>query len=128
MYEHMNNVAAGGENMSECVFCLISKKKIPSQIVYEDDDLLAFKDINPEAPVHILIVPKKHIASVMELTENDAGLVSNIYNVAKKLAVDFNIDESGFRIVTNCGRDGGQSVSHLHFHLLGGRGLQWPPG
>lgn len=114
--------------MSDCVFCLIAEKKIPSEIVYEDNELVVFKDINPEAPVHVLIVPKKHIPSVMELTDDDNMLISKIYSVAKSLAKDFKISEGGFRIVTNCGKDGGQSVNHLHFHLLGGRVLQWPPG
>lgn len=114
--------------MPECVFCLIVAGRIPGDIVYEDDELLAFKDINPEAPVHILIVPKRHIPSVMDLKDSDMALISKIYNVARKLASDFDIAKSGFRIVTNCGKDGGQSVGHLHFHLLGGRELQWPPG
>jgi len=114
--------------MHECVFCLISDGKIPSAIVYEDEELIAFKDINPEAPVHILIVPRKHIPSLAELSDNDMSLISKIYIVAKKLAKDFLIIDKGFRIVANCGKDGGQSVNHLHFHLLGGRALQWPPG
>lgn len=114
--------------MPDCVFCMIRDKKIPSQIVYEDDELIAFNDINPEAPVHVLIIPKKHISSVMKIEDGDAKLLSSIFNVAKKLAKEFNIAESGFRIVTNCGKDGGQSVDHMHFHLLGGRAMQWPPG
>jgi histidine triad (HIT) family protein len=114
--------------MSECVFCLICEKKIPSQIVYEDDEVIAFKDINPEAPVHILILPRKHIPSLMELSDDDLPLIQRIYNIAKKIAKDNGISQSGFRIVSNCGKDGGQSVNHIHFHLLGGRSLQWPPG
>ncbi|KPU44120.1 HIT-like protein [Oxobacter pfennigii] len=114
--------------MPDCIFCLISQKKIPSEILYEDEDCMAFKDINPEAPVHILIIPKKHIESVMELTEEDSGIISKIFNVAKLLSSELKIANSGFRIVSNCGKDGGQTVGHLHFHLLGGRQLQWPPG
>lgn len=114
--------------MPDCVFCLIADKKIPSQIVYEDDEIIAFKDINPEAPVHILIIPKKHIPSVMELDDGDMQLLPKIFGVARNLAKEFGIAESGFRIVSNCGKDGGQSVGHMHFHLLGGRALQWPPG
>lgn len=114
--------------MSECVFCLIIDNKIPSTKVYEDDELLAFKDINPEAPVHILIVPKKHIPTIADISKDDMALISKIYAVAIKLASEFDIAKSGFRIVTNCGNDGGQSVNHLHFHLLGGRQMHWPPG
>lgn len=114
--------------MSDCVFCLIAEKKIPSQIVYEDDDILAFKDINPEAPVHILIIPKKHISSLLELSGEDFTIVSRVYGVIKDLAKKFGVHENGFRVVTNCGRDGGQTVNHLHFHMLGGREFQWPPG
>lgn len=114
--------------MEDCLFCMISHKKIPSNIVYEDDDILAFKDINPEAPVHILIIPKKHIPSLMEASGEDLSLFSKIFSVVQKIAVDNGIDKSGFRVVTNCGNDAGQSVKHVHFHLLGGRTLQWPPG
>lgn len=114
--------------MSDCVFCLICEKKIPSDIVYEDEDVLAFKDINPEAPVHVLIVPKKHIASLIDMDDDDLRIISRIFKVANKIAVDTGIAESGFRLVTNCGKDAGQSVAHVHFHLLGGRSMQWPPG
>lgn len=114
--------------MQDCVFCLISNKKIPSEIVYEDDELIAFKDNNPEAPVHILIIPKKHIPSLMELNDCDMHLMPKIFDTARKLAREFKIDKSGFRLVCNCGKDGGQSVGHMHFHLLGGRALKWPPG
>lgn len=114
--------------MPDCVFCMIADKKIPSQIVYEDEEILAFKDINPEAPVHILIIPKKHFTSLMELNEEDMPIISKIFDTAKKLAKDFGISESGFRIVNNCGSDGGQSVDHMHFHMMGGRSMHWPPG
>lgn len=114
--------------MPDCVFCMIADKKIPSQIVYEDEEILAFKDINPEAPVHILIIPKKHFTSLMELNEEDMPIISKIFDTAKKLAKDFGISESGFRIVNNYGSDGGQSVDHMHFHMMGGRLMHWPPG
>ncbi len=114
--------------MEDCVFCKIANKKINSDIVYEDDDVIAFKDINPAAPIHILIIPKKHIASIMSLNDENIDVVSKIYGVAKKLAAENNIDKKGFRIVANCGEDGGQTVEHMHFHLLGGRSMQWPPG
>lgn len=114
--------------MEDCVFCMICEKKIQSNIIYEDDEILAFKDINPEAPIHILIILKKHIASLMEASEDDLLLFSKVFSAAQKIAVKSGIDKNGFRIVTNCGKDGGQSVNHVHFHLLGGRKLQWPPG
>jgi len=114
--------------MSDCVFCLIRDKKIPSQVVYEDDDVLAFKDINPEAPVHIIVIPKKHIPTLMDISQDDSELFSKILTVIKKLSAELNIAEKGFRVVNNCGKDGGQTVHHLHFHLLGGRPMQWPPG
>lgn len=114
--------------MPDCVFCLIRDKKIPSQTVYEDNDVLAFKDINPESPVHIIVIPKKHISTLMDISQDDDLLVSKIYSVIRRLAVELDLAESGFRVVTNYGRDGGQTVNHLHFHLLGGRPMQWPPG
>lgn len=112
----------------DCIFCKIVEGAIPSDKVYEDEKVIAFKDINPEAPVHIIIIPKEHIESVRELDENNAEIVSHIILSAKKIAKDLGISESGFRIVNNCGKDGGQTVPHLHFHLLGGRDMQWPPG
>ncbi len=107
----------------DCLFCKIINKEIPSQIVYEDDDILAFNDIAPKAPVHILIIPKKHIDSHAQLMEEDTELLGKIHMVIKKLAVEKGISESGYRVVINCGEDGGQEVKHLHFHLLGGRKL-----
>ncbi|SKA85879.1 histidine triad (HIT) family protein [Caloramator quimbayensis] len=112
----------------DCIFCKIVEGTIPSAKVYEDEKVVAFKDINPEAPVHIIIIPKEHIESVREIDENNALIVSHIILTAKKIAKDLGISESGFRIVNNCGKDGGQTVPHLHFHLLGGRDMQWPPG
>lgn len=114
--------------MSECLFCKIIAGEIPSDKVYEDESVYAFNDISPEAPVHILIVPKEHISSCNELDEKNAQVVAKIFTVAKKLAEEKGIADKGYRIVNNCGEDGGQSVKHLHFHLLGGRSLAWPPG
>lgn len=114
--------------MSDCLFCKIAAKEIPSVIVYEDDKVLVFKDINPEAPVHVLIIPKQHISSAMELTDENAGIITHVFLVAGKVAKELGIADNGFRIVNNCGKDGGQTVRHLHFHLLGGRELSWPPG
>lgn len=112
----------------DCIFCSIVEKKIPSTIVYEDDNFLAFKDINPEAPVHILLIPKKHIQGVDKVQKEDAEFLKNIYSVIQDIAEKQGISSSGYRVVTNVGEDGGQTVNHLHFHILGGRNLQWPPG
>ncbi len=114
--------------MDNCIFCNIIQGKIPSQKVYEDDQDFAFKDINPEAPAHVLIIPKKHIESINELDEDNAQVIGHIYVAAKKIAKELGIAESGYRVVANCGRDAGQTVFHIHFHLLGGRNLNWPPG
>jgi len=114
--------------MSDCIFCKIAAKEIPSTVVYEDDTVFAFKDINPVAPVHILLIPKQHISSALEINEENADLISKIFMVAQKLAKELGIDKNGFRIVNNCGKDGGQTVGHLHFHVLAGRELGWPPG
>jgi histidine triad (HIT) family protein len=113
--------------MDNCLFCRIVEGEIPSNKVYEDDSVIAFHDIDKKAPVHVLIVPKKHIASIAEVSEEDMGIIANIVRTAQKLAAEFGLKD-GFRIVVNTGKDGGQSVPHLHFHLLGGRALAWPPG
>jgi histidine triad (HIT) family protein len=112
----------------ECIFCRIIRKEIPSNIVYEDDNIIAFKDINPQAPVHLLVVPKKHIPNLLEVEEKDSFLILEITRVIKELAKTYNIDDKGFRVVINTGDEGGQTVHHLHFHLLGGRFMTWPPG
>ena len=106
-----------------CIFCQIVSKKIPSDILYQDEGVLAFRDINPQAPVHLLIIPKIHIASLVELTEQEIPLMGRMVSVASKLAEREGISESGYRLVINCGKEGGQLVSHLHLHLLGGRQL-----
>ena len=111
----------------DCLFCKIINKEIPSDLIYEDEKVVAFKDINPQAPIHILVLPKEHIASNNEITEENSSIVGHVYTVIKKLAKDNGL-ENGYRIVNNCGVDGGQSVNHLHFHLLGGRQMLWPPG
>lgn len=111
-----------------CIFCKIISGEIPSLAVYEDDDLYAFRDIDPKAPTHILVIPKKHIASVNELDDENVSIVSKAFLTLRKLAEREGIEESGYRIVVNTLKDGGQSVDHLHFHLLGGRRLSWPPG
>ena len=112
----------------DCLFCKIIAGEIPSSKVYEDDLVYAFNDISPAAPTHVLIIPKKHISSANELNEENAAIVSHIFLVAAKIAGQLGIAENGYRIVNNCGKDGGQTVGHLHFHLLGGRNLGWTPG
>ncbi len=109
--------------MEDCIFCKIIKREIPSSIVYEDSEIIAFRDVNPQAPVHILVIPKKHISSLIELKEEDEILVGKIYTVINKIAEQEEIDKKGFRVIVNCGEDGGQEVKHLHFHILGGKKL-----
>ena len=114
--------------MDDCIFCKIASGAIPSKKIYEDDLLIAFHDIAPQAPVHVLVVPKKHISGVNELAAEDSALVGHVYSVIQQLVRELKIDESGYRVVVNSGKDGSQSVPHLHFHVLGGRSLAWPPG
>ncbi|EFM39003.1 scavenger mRNA decapping enzyme [Peptostreptococcaceae bacterium AS15] len=109
----------------DCIFCKIVNGEIPSKIVYEDDNVLAFNDIDPQAPVHIVVIPKKHFANILEL--NDSTILNAIFDSIRKIADEQKM-EKGFRIVCNTGSDGGQTVDHLHFHILAGRNLQWPPG
>ena len=109
--------------MEDCIFCKIIRGEIPSEKVYEDEDVLAFKDINPAAPIHILVIPKKHIESLLKLEEEDYVLVGKIQKVINKLANQLGIEEEGFRVIVNCGKDAGQEVMHLHYHLLAGRKL-----
>ncbi len=111
--------------MENCIFCRIIAGEIPSGKVYEDDTIFAFKDIQPQAPIHILIIPKLHCSSVLDA---EPVTVAHMISVANGLAKDMGLDDKGFRLVINTGKDGGQSVGHLHLHLLGGRSLQWPPG
>lgn len=116
--------------MSEmsCLFCKIAAGDIPSDRLYEDDEMVAFNDINPVAPVHQLLIPRRHIASAAELSETDAPLLGRLFSVAARLAAEAGIVEGGYRLVSNVGADAGQSVAHLHIHLLGGRRFSWPPG
>lgn len=111
----------------DCLFCKIIGGEIPSEKIYEDDDMYAFKDIDPQAPVHFLVIPKKHIQDADALTEEEDALIGRIFRKAGELARDLGCDK-GYRIVNNCKEDGGQTVNHLHFHILGQRSLQWPPG
>ena len=113
--------------MSNCLFCKIVERKIPAKIVYEDDRCLAFHDVAPQAPTHVLVIPKQPIASLAALADSDADLLAHLWLVIRDLAKQLQLDR-GYRVVVNCGRDGGQSVDHLHFHLLGGRQMTWPPG
>ena len=112
----------------DCIFCKIANKEIPSTIVYEDEDVMAFNDLNPEAPVHILVIPKKHIESLNAASEEDQRLLGKIMLTIAKLAAEQGIVETGYRVVNNCGEQGGQTVMHLHFHLMGGREMLWPAG
>ncbi len=111
----------------DCLFCKIAAGDIPCTKVYEDETVLAFKDIDPQAPFHVLMIPKEHIASAGEITSQNSGVVAHIFEIAASLAKEYNL-EKGFRLVTNCGQEGGQTVAHLHFHMLAGRNLGWPPG
>jgi histidine triad (HIT) family protein len=112
----------------DCLFCRIAKKDIQSKIVFEDSQVLAFEDVNPQAPVHILIIPKEHIDKVSDLTPEHAEIVGRLVLAAKDIAAKKGVKESGYRIVMNCNKDAGQAVFHLHLHLLGGRKFSWPPG
>lgn len=114
--------------MEDCIFCKIINGDIPSNKIYEDDKVYAFNDINPEAPIHFLVIPKEHIESANSVNENNDDVIAHIFKVINKLVVALGVAEKGYRIVNNCGEDGGQTVKHLHFHVLGGRNLQWPPG
>ncbi len=114
--------------MTDCLFCKIINGDIPSKKVYEDDKVFAFYDIEPQAPVHFLVVPKQHISSSLELNESNADIVGHIFTVVAGLAREMGFADGGYRIVNNCGKDGGQTVGHLHFHVLAGRNIGWPPG
>ncbi len=114
--------------MQDCIFCKIAKKEIPSDIVFEDDKALAFRDLNPQAPVHILVIPKKHFDNLLAFESSDSALLGHLCLCATQIARQEGIAEDGFRIVVNCNEQGGQTVSHVHVHLLGGRNMKWPPG
>jgi len=114
--------------MEECIFCKIINKELQSNIIYEDEKSLAFKDINPQAPVHILVIPKKHIRSLVESDDSDKELLGHLIQVARDIANENSLSDKGYRLVLNSGLEGGQSVWHVHIHLLGGRKMTWPPG
>lgn len=114
--------------MTDCIFCKIAAGEIPATKVYDDGEVLAFRDINPEAPVHLLVIPRRHIATLNDLTEADAALIGQLYLAAKQVATELGVAERGYRTVINCNRDAGQIVFHVHMHLLAGRELGWPPG
>lgn len=114
--------------MSDCLFCKIARGEIPSKKIYEDEEMLAFHDIGPKAPVHFLVVPKKHVSSLMELEKADSALVGRMVYKAQELAKELGCGEKGARFVFNCKEDGGQTVGHVHLHVLGGRAMDWPPG
>ncbi|MGD9108601.1 MAG: histidine triad nucleotide-binding protein [Gammaproteobacteria bacterium] len=112
----------------DCLFCKIAKGEIPANIIYQDDLVVAFDDIHPKAPVHKLIIPRKHIATINDLEAEDNNLIGHMTQIAKKLAKEFKVDQSGYRVLMNCNKNAGQVVFHIHMHLLGGRTLTWPPG
>jgi len=113
---------------SDCLFCRISRGEIPADLVRSDPEVVAFRDLHPQAPVHVLIIPRKHIPSVNDLAEGDSDLMGQLFLAARELAREMGISEGGYRMVVNAGPDAGQTVFHLHLHLLGGRGMGWPPG
>ena len=114
--------------MSDCLFCKFVSGEIQPNVVYEDDEVLAFRDVNPQAPIHILVIPKRHIATLNDLHEADAELIGKLYLTAQKVAKDEGIAEPGYRTLINCNPEAGQTVFHIHLHLLGGRPMGWPPG
>ena len=112
----------------DCIFCKVVDKKIPASIVYEDERVVAFEDLNPQAPVHILIIPRKHIPTILDSNEEDHELIGYLHHIAGKIAKNRGIADRGFRVVLNCNREAGQTVFHIHLHLIGGRAMHWPPG
>ena len=114
--------------VENCLFCKIAEGQIPSKIVYQDEDIVAFEDIHPQAPHHILLIPRRHITSMSDLTLEDGPTLAMLFIVANKLAQKLGLGERGYRLVTNVGPDAGQAVYHLHFHMIGGRKFRWPPG
>lgn len=111
-----------------CIFCKVASGALPSDIVYQDEELMAFRDINPQAPHHILIIPRRHIATVNDLQPADAGLMGRLFLAAQHVAAEIGVASGGYRLVMNCNRDAGQTVYHVHLHLLAGRAMRWPPG
>jgi histidine triad (HIT) family protein len=115
-------------NETTCLFCRIARGELPAKLVHEDDEIVAFHDINAQAPVHVLVVPRQHIASCAVMQDDDAGIVGRLFVVARDLAKELGIAELGYRLVINNGAAAGQTVSHIHLHVLGGRAMKWPPG
>lgn len=111
-----------------CIFCQIAEGQIPTELIYQDEQVVAFNDLHPQAPHHILIIPRKHIATLNDITEEDTELLGHLFQTAKHIAKNLNIAESGYRVVMNCNKGAGQAVYHIHLHLLGGRQMHWPPG
>lgn len=114
--------------MSDCIFCRIAAREIPAKVVYEDEKGIAIEDLHPQAPVHLLVIPKRHVVSLAEMTGDDAQLIGHLHWIAAQLARTHNLEAKGYRTVINSGAGAGQSVFHLHVHVLGGRMFQWPPG
>lgn len=114
--------------MDDCIFCKIAAGVIPADVVYQDDSVLAFRDLHPQAPTHVLVIPKRHLASLLDAGDDEALLLGRLQGAAIQVARQEGLADSGFRLVTNCGAGAGQSVFHVHVHLLGGRRLSWPPG
>jgi len=114
--------------MSDCLFCKIRDGDIPADIVFENDDVLAFNDVNPQAPLHIVIIPKKHISTVNEVAESDEVIMGKLFSAAKTIAAQQGVSDDGYRMVVNCNEKAGQTVFHIHMHLLAGRAMTWPPG
>ncbi|MGH7467257.1 MAG: histidine triad nucleotide-binding protein [Longimicrobiales bacterium] len=113
---------------ANCLFCRIARGEIPAKLAHQDDRAVAFHDIDPKAPVHVLVIPRKHIASVAALADDEAGEIGHLYTIARRLAEELGVADSGYRLVINAGKDAGQSVDHIHLHVLGGRSFHWPPG
>tara|TARA_B100001287_G_scaffold190615_1_gene161030 strand:+ start:518 stop:916 length:399 start_codon:yes stop_codon:yes gene_type:complete len=122
--DHMNEK---GEN-NDCLFCKIAEKKVSADIVFESDDVIAFKDIEPKAPIHCLIIPKKHISTINDIDGSNSYIIGLMYEAVAQLAVSFNVDKDGYRVVMNCNSNGGQTVYHIHLHFMAGRQFCWPPG
>ena len=114
--------------MTTCIFCKIAEGQIPAEVVYEDDQVLAFRDLNPQAPLHVLVIPRRHISTINDLGPGDAELVGRMYLAAQKVANETGFSTRGYRTVMNCNSEAGQSVYHIHLHVLAGRAMQWPPG
>lgn len=112
----------------DCLFCKIAAGEIPAELVYESDDVVAFRDINPQAPTHVLVIPRTHIATINDIEEDHRALVGGLYSAARQIAAEEGIAEAGYRAVMNCNEGAGQSVFHIHLHVLGGRPMSWPPG